>query len=368
MHVHVVDPSGFTPPYNHALCTALAHAGAQVELITSRFAYGASPAPDGYARRELFYKFVPGTAGSRLRRLGKLAEHLPDMLHYRRVARTAADVVHFQWLDLQWVDAYLLPRRPTVLTAHDLLPREPRAGQVRAHRRLYDAVDAVVVHSEYGRAELVQKLAVDPDKVHVVHHGAFAHLASQRVEQSPPAELAGVEGPVVLFFGLLRPYKGVETLLKAWQGIAAAQLWVVGRPRMPLEPLRALAPSGVRFVPTFVSDAALAAYFRRADLVVLPYSRTKRFDQSGVLATALAFGKPIVLTDIGGFSEVAAMGAARVVAPDNPAALRDAITALLADRPARERLGQAALTAATKTYSWDQAARKTLAVYRKVAG
>ena len=55
------------------------------------------------------------------------------MLRYRAVAQ-AADVVHFQWLAVQALDRYLLPRRPTVLTAHDLLPREPRPGQAAAQR------------------------------------------------------------------------------------------------------------------------------------------------------------------------------------------------------------------------------------------
>src|SRR5438067_5449839 len=146
MRVHVVDPSAFTPPYDHAFCHALAELGADVELVTSRFAYGDPPAPDGYVRREHFYRRAPGGPGSALRRAAKLAEHVPDMLRYRRAAR-AADVVHFQWLDVQWLDARLLPARPTVLTAHDLLPREPRVGQTRAQRRLYGAVDAVVAHS-----------------------------------------------------------------------------------------------------------------------------------------------------------------------------------------------------------------------------
>ena len=190
-------------------------------------------------------------------------------------------MVHFQWLDVQWLDAHLLPRRPTVLTAHDLLPREPRPGQARAQRRLYEAVDAVIVHSEYGRRALIEGLAVDPAKVHVIHHGAFDHLAHQRSEHPLPDELQGVRGRWSLFFGLLRPYKGLETLLEAWRGISGAELWIVGRPLMPVAPLQAGAPPGVRFVPRFVSDRELPAYFRRADVVVLPYSRTERFDQSG---------------------------------------------------------------------------------------
>jgi glycosyltransferase involved in cell wall biosynthesis len=367
MRVHLVDPSAFTLPYDHALATALAGAGADVELFTSRFAYGDAPAPDGYAVHELFYRHARGAAGSRARLAAKLVEHVPDMRRYRGVAQ-AADVVHFQWLAVQAIDRYLLPRRPTVLTAHDLLPREPRPGQARFQRRLYDAVDAVVVHSGYGRDQLVSGLGVDAAKVRVIPHGAFKHLTLQRKELPLPEELGAVREPVVLFFGLLRPYKGIETLLDAWRGIDGAELWIVGRPRMPLEPLRARAPANVRFVSRYVSDAELPAFFRRADIVVLPYSRTERFDQSGVLATALAFGKPSVLSDVGGFGEVAATGAARLVPPGDAAALHGALAGLLGDAQEREGLAWGALAAATGPYSWQEAARQTLALYQELVG
>jgi glycosyltransferase involved in cell wall biosynthesis len=364
MRVQVVDPSAYTPPYDHALCAALAGLGADVELATSRFVYGAVPEPEGYAVRELFYRRAVGAPGSRLRRVSKLAEHLPDMLAYRRHA-AGADVVHFQWLPFQWLDARLLPDRPLVLTAHDLLPREPRPGQARGQRRLYDRVDAVVVHSNHGRG-LLASLGVDPGKLHVVPHGAFEHLTRQPVEVPLPAELAEVSQPVVLFFGLLRPYKGLETLLRAWQGVSGAELWVVGRPRMDLGPLRPLIASSVRLRPRYISDSELPAYFRRADVVVLPYTRTDRLDQSGVLATALAFGRASVVSDVGGFCEIAATGAAKLVAPEDELALRDALVELLEDPGERERVAVAARAAARGPFSWPAVARRTLEVYELV--
>jgi glycosyltransferase involved in cell wall biosynthesis len=250
-----------------------------------------------------------------------------------------------------------------VLTAHDLLPREPRPGQTAAQRRLYNAVDAVVVHSQYGRAGLVERLGVPPEKVHVIPHGAFTHLTQQRQERPLAAELDAVEAPVVMFFGLLRPYKGLEVLLQAWRGISGAELWIVGHPRMPVEPLRAAGGDSVRFVPRFVSDEELPAFFRRADVIVLPYVGTERFDFSGVLATALAFGKPVVVSDVGGMGEV---GAVRLVAPGDPAALHDALAELVGDPVAREELGRAARQAAAGSYSWDEAARRTVALYRRM--
>jgi glycosyltransferase involved in cell wall biosynthesis len=368
MRVQVVDPSSYTRPYDHALCAALARAGTEVELVTSAFAYGAAPAPDGYAVRELFYRHARGPAASRARSSTKLIEHVPDMLALRRRA-VGYDVVHFQWLTVQPVDRHLLPRRPTVLTAHDLLPREPRPLQVRAQRRLYNAVDAIVAHSEFGRSVLVDQLRVDPSRVRVIHHGAFDYLTRLPGDQLP-SELANESStPIVMFFGLLRPYKGVDVLLEAWRSVAAerAELWIVGRPRMAIDPLVAASPRSVKWVTRFVSESELAACFRRADVMALPYVRTDRFDFSGVLASALAFGKAVVLTEVGGFREVADAGAAMLVAPGDPEALAAALSRLLADAQLRGRLEAGARAAADGPYSWDRVAEQTLALYRELA-
>ncbi|MFL5855630.1 MAG: glycosyltransferase family 4 protein [Solirubrobacteraceae bacterium] len=350
MRVHLVDPSAFTPPYDRALAAALARAGAEVTLVTSRFAYGPVPRADDYAVDERFYRWAPGAARSRARFAAKLVQHVPDMLRYRRAAR-GADVVHFQWLTVQPLDVHLLPPvHPLVLTAHDVLPREPRPGQRAAQRRVYERVDAVVVHSQHG-ARRLRALGVPAERLHVIPHGAFTHLSELPEGELPLPE---TERPVVLFFGLLREYKGIDVLLEAWRGIDDAELWIVGMPRMKLDPPTL---AGVRFLPRYVSDEELAALFRRADLVALPY---REIDQSGVLFVALAFGKPLLLSDAGGFPEVAA---AQSVPAGDAAALHDALVALLADPERRNAMAQAALKAAATTYSWDAIARQTLALY-----
>jgi glycosyltransferase involved in cell wall biosynthesis len=364
VRIDVVDPSAFTPPYDHALCAALARQGLDVRLQTSRFGYGPVAPPAGYERCERFYRRGRGGPRSRRRFAAKLVQHVPDMLAYRRAA-ASADVVHFQWLTVQPLDVHLLPRsRPLVLTAHDVLPREPRRGQLDAQRRLYEHVDAVVVHSEHGRARLVGELGVAPGKVTVIAHGAFEHLAHIADERPLPPALAAVDKPVVLCFGLLRPYKGVDVLLEAWREVDDAELWIVGMPRMDIDALRASAPPSVRWVPRFITDDEIGAYFRRAELVVLPY---REIDQSGVLFTALAFGVPLLLTAVGGFPDLAAHGAAALVAPGDAAALAAELRRLLADRAARERLAAGALTAASGPYSWDAIAREHLALYATLA-
>jgi len=119
----------------------------------------------------------------------------------------------------------------------------------------------------------------------------------------------------------------------------------------------------VRFVPRFIGDDELPAYFKRADLVVLPY---REIDQSGVLFTALAFGKPLLLSDVGGFPEIAATGAARTFPAGNAGALRDALRELLADKQARSALANRARELADGEYSWQRIGQRTLALYESL--
>jgi glycosyltransferase involved in cell wall biosynthesis len=364
MRVQLVDPSAFTPPYDRALAAALALAGAEVELLTSHFLHGPAPAAEGYAVRECFYRRTARRGlEAPARRAFKAAEHLGDMRRLR--AALDADVVHYQWLTMPALDVHLLPpRRPRVLTAHYVMPLSPSRRQLAAARRLYGRMDAIVAHSEHGAARLRDEAGVDPGRVRVIPHGAFDYLTRLPDEKPLPTELQDAEGPVILFFGLLRPYKGLDVLLEAFAEVQGAELWIVGNPRMDVAPLRAAAdraPGRVRFLTRFVDETEIPAIVRRADLLALPY---RDAEQSGVLYTGLAFGKPMLLSTVGGFPEVAATGAARLVPPGDAAALSGALNELIADPAARERLAGSARAAAAGPYSWDAIARQTLSLYR----
>jgi glycosyltransferase involved in cell wall biosynthesis len=260
--------------------------------------------------------------------------------------------------------------RPRLLTAHDVLPREGGERRRRTARRLLELPDAVVVHSDDGRDRLVGELGLAPERVHVIPHGAFDYL-TRLPEGRPDPALGELEGrKVVLAFGLIRPYKGIDVLVEAFAAAPpGAVLLIVGRAMMSLEPLRRRArelgiADRVRILPRFVTDPEIPAYFRRADLVVLPY---REIEQSGVAFTALAFGSPLVLSAVGGFREIAERhGAARLVPPGDAAALGAAIAGLLGDDGERARLSQAALAAAAGPYSWARAAELTEALYRSL--
>ena len=92
---------------------------------------------------------------------------------------------------------------------------------------------------------LVERFGADPARVRVIPHGAFDYLTRQAREQPLPRSWRAVEGPVILWFGVLRPYKGVDVLIDAFRGLEGAELWIVGRPWMTSGPW-SRAPAGRR--------------------------------------------------------------------------------------------------------------------------
>ncbi len=332
MRVTLADPPAFTPPYDHELAAALARAGADVELVTSRFRFGAAPAPDGYRREELFYPLSSRLfRRSRLRLPVKALEH---PLGLARLARRDADVVHLQWLAAPELDARLLRQRaPLVFTAHDLLPRRT-AAKVELWRRLFDRFERVVVHSERGR-EALAGFGVDDAKLRVIAHPVFRGSTERRDD-----------GATVLALGLVRPYKQLEHARRAVAGVPGARLVVAG--------------DSTAFLPESELDRALA----EATVAVFPYR--PELDQSGALLRALGAGLPAVVYDVGGLGEtVRAFGAGRVVPPDDVEALTAALRELLADADELAAARTGALRA-REELTWDAAAAAHLALYREV--
>lgn len=344
-----------------------------MELVTSRFDYGEVPAPAGYRVTEAFYRRGSGAAGSRRRSVEKLAQHPGAMVRLRRghgLAIGDPDIRHLQWSAVPQIDAGLLAgtSTPLVVTVHEPTPRRPRRGQQGALGRLLRGADAVITHTDGGRKTVVDAYRVPKERTHVIEHGAFTHVA--RVDPTPlDPELDRWlgSGPTILFFGLLRPWKGVDVLLDAFSRVQRpdARLLVVGRPRMDTAPLRALADDRVRFVERFVSDSEVPTLFARADIVALPY---REVEQSGVLATALAFGRPIVCSRVGGFAEtVERHGVAALVPPGDPKALAVELVTLLDDPARRRSLAFAARRAADGPLAWPTVAEQTMDLYRSLA-
>ena len=352
MRVLLADPPAFTPSYDHELASALASAGAEVELVTSRFRFGETPAPDGYVRSELFY---PVSARlfrrSPLRLPLKAAEHPFGLAALRR---RPADVLHVQWLAAPELDARLFrPHAPAVFTAHDLLPRRT-AKRADLWRRLLGRFERVVVHSESGRDTLAG-IGVDPSRLRVIAHPVFP---------SDPARTD--DGRTVLAFGVIRPYKGLGDAIEAVRRAGDARLLVAGDPLEPIEPYRAAAAGlDVDWRLGYLPQSQVDRAFGDATIAVFPYR--PELDQSGALLRALGAGVPAVAYDVGGVGEpVRRFGAGRVVPQGDVEALAAAVHELLTDATALEQ-ARAGARRARAELTWDAAARAHLALYEEIA-
>ena len=344
MRVVLADPPAYTPYYDHELATALAEAGADVELVTSRFRFGELPAPAGYERRELFYP-VSGRLFRRsaLRIPVKAVEHPLGML---RLRWRAADVVHVQWLSVPQVDERLLRfRSPSVFTAHDLLPR--RTASKRAlWQRILARFDAVVVHSESGVGTLAD-LDVDARVIPLP-------ISPSDVERAD-------DGRTLLFFGVIRPYKGLDDALEVVRRIADARLLVAGDPAQPI------ARDGAQRVEWrlgYLPDREVDRALSEGTVALFPYR--PELDQSAALAKALGAGVPAVCYDVGGIAEpVKRFGAGRAVAPGDVDALTEAARELLHDDDALAE-ARAGARRAREALTWERSARAHLDLYREL--
>jgi glycosyltransferase involved in cell wall biosynthesis len=340
MRIVLADPPAFTPPYDHELAAALAHAGADVTLVTSPFRFGETPAANGYRRREVFYPLSSRVFGrSPLRLPLKVAEH-PFGIAAMRALR--ADVLHVQWLVPELDVRLFHPHVPSVFTAHDLLPRRT-AAKLDIWRRLLARFDRVVVHSEHGR-EALAPLGVE---AHVIPHPVF--------RSDPPRT---DDGQTVLALGVIRPYKGLADAVEATRR-AGARLLVAGDPAEALDAYRG---DHIEWRLGYLPDAELDRALGDATVAVFPYK--PELDQSGALLRALGAGVPVVAYDVGGIAEpVRRFDAGRVVPAGDVEALAAALAAVLADpEPAR-----AGALRARDALTWDVAAHAHLKLYEEIA-
>jgi glycosyltransferase involved in cell wall biosynthesis len=341
VRVVVADPPAFTPWYDHELASALARAGADVELLTSRFRFGTPPDPDGYALRDSLYPVSSRVfKRSRLRLPLKAVEHVGVL---RSLGRVDADVVHLQWLAAPELDAHLRLRSPSVFTAHDLLPRRT-ASKRDLWRRLLRRFDRVVVHSTRGR-EALGELGVDAT---VIPHPVYPSSA-QRAD----------DGHTLLSLGVLRPYKGLADAIEVTRRLPETRLLVAGDPAMPLDGLRAA--ERVEWRLGYLTPGELDRALGETTVAVFPYRA--ELDQSGALLQALGAGVPAVVYDVGGLGEpIHAFGAGRVVPLGDIAALAEAVRELM-ESPSALEAARAGADRARATLTWDAAAAQHLALY-----
>jgi glycosyltransferase involved in cell wall biosynthesis len=179
--------------------------------------------------------------------------------------------------------------------------------------------------------------------------------------------------PVILFFGLLKPYKGLDVLLRAMVPLSKAEpsvmLWIVGKATCSTHPYRHLmrrlgVSEKVTWQRGYLPWRMVTPAFAAADVIVLPY---RQASASAVLVTAFANERPVVASAIGPLAEMIEHGATGLLFPvGDPEALANSVVSLLSNSPVRARMGRRAGEIAEQRHGWDHIADRTDAVYRAV--
>jgi glycosyltransferase involved in cell wall biosynthesis len=275
------------------------------------------------------------------------------------------DVVHYQGTHL-WFDLALpwLRRYPLVFTIHDIHPhpgdrlsqKTPQWIENFARRR----ANEFIVHTQYTRNLLLREWPRAAEKTSVIPH--------IQIGEAPSSARTEENENLVLFFGRIWEYKGLEYLIRAEPLITAkvpnARFLIAGEGqdfaryrRMMVHPERFIVHN------EYIPENQAADYFRRASVVVLPYIEAS---QSGVIPMAYSAGKPVVATTVGGLPEtVENGGTGYLVPPRDSAQLAEAVTKLLLDQPLRRRMGANAKRNIQSECSASLVSEKTIEIYRR---
>jgi len=253
---------------------------------------------------------------------------LPQALAFLR--RMQPDVIVFQWWTGAVLHSYLALATAArqlgakvVIEFHEVLDTaEAQMPLVRAYAgtlvpMLTNKADGFVIHSEFDRAPLQQGYRIGPRAgkarpIALIPHGPYDHHQTSTAAAAPAGQSQPDQVCNVLFFGTIRPYKGLEDLITAFNALSAEEaaryrLTIVGETwegwTQPTE-LIAQSPHKARitFINRYVRDEEVAGFFAGANVVALPYHRSSA---SGPLHIAMSHGLPVVVTQVGGLAEAA---------------------------------------------------------------
>jgi D-inositol-3-phosphate glycosyltransferase len=352
-------PRAGTVQYAHNLANALVERGHRVTLVTG-VGFELADYPRNYQALEVFDRYRP--------RPLRLCQFIRRCLTFRPQIIHLQGAQHPALYILLWALLRLLGHDFFVYTPQDVLPNSLRPYHIRAFRFLY----ARMRHVFLNEPLVIEHFSVPRDRITVLPIADLTAFVRTRVTSEPPQIPA--EARVILCFGLIEPRKGIHTLISAAPEVVRqvpnALLLIVGKPLMDIAPLeRQLAELGlqerVRLVPRYVSFAQMAGYFTAAQLLVLPYESGWN---SGVLASAFGFGKPVIATRVGGFDEVVNdESTGLLVPPKDPKALAQAIIRLLRDEALYARMVKNVQQTAGEI-SWEAIARMTEDRYVDVLG
>lgn len=310
MKIFYVDPQSYLnlAVYDKSLLSRVSKGAMIYYLCSNQYDEGDIP---GVIQKPVFkYNKKKG-----IRKVVSYLYSLLKILKY--AAKERPDVIHIQWLKLERVDYcfyYLIKqicKTKIVFTAHNILPHNTGYKYGGIYKKFYNLVDAIIVHDENSKKDLTTLLGIDKSKVSVIRHGVLSYNVNEvQVEQEIDdlRSRYNLDKTKLLLsvVGYQNKYKGTDELLRAWTKSKSANnndncaLLIAGRCR-EFSFLDYLSSSKNIFVEDeFISTERLIAILKLTDILLLPYIK---ISQSGVLLTAIEYGTPFLVTNVGGLSE-----------------------------------------------------------------
>ena len=295
---------------------------------------------------------------------------------------TNGELLHVQWWSLPLSPIYMiiclgfkLRRKPVVFTVHNIQSHERHVLYRFVTRVVLRLGACFIVHSEPLKAQLIKYYNIPPERVIQIPHGSLDFHVQNHMDRDLARKEMGFHSKekIILLFGAIRPYKGVDTALKAFAKVVAripeARLVIAGKLWESWERYERLIEGlgigdSIKTYLRYIPSEEVWRFFTTSDLVILPYHH---FDaQSGVGATAISFHKPMIVSDVGALPELV-VDRRYVVAAKDPAALARTIVNCMQDTDQFAQMSAGAETLAKKM-AWPAIAKKTWAVYRNVLG
>ena len=376
MRIFVVDPSFFGLLYDVQFCAALAEAGHEVTLVGRRLRSHEEVNSGGFEILPLFYRIsesLPALPGS-LGKAFKGVEHAVGMRRLiRLVEREKPDVLHLQWIILPLIDGHYLAKLeqlvPIVLTVHNSVPYHGASSSslmLKGQEKALLRATRYIPHTK-DIAAYLERHGIGPERYDVLPHPAV-HLPEPPREVEPSTD--GMSR--ILFFGTIKPYKGVDVLIEAVIRLAESRrdfhLTIAGKPFYDVDPIvERVRSANVSDLVTFdfrhLPEADLSTYLASTDIVVFPY---REIDASGAFACASQFGKPIVASEIGVFAGPPVCDHVALVPPADPGALASRLGQILEDSEDRSNLADLSRRLQDHMYSWQRFADDCVTIYESL--
>jgi glycosyltransferase involved in cell wall biosynthesis len=261
---------------------------------------------------------------------------------YRYIKKEKPDVIILQWWTSSVSHMHLLLKimglflkSKLIIEFHEVVdPIEESIIPVRLYSCLMGTIlrknlNAYIVHSTSDKFLVAQRYKIDSQKIHVIPHGLYDHYGRGMENKTAKGILLIEEEFVILSFGLIRKYKGIPFLINAFNKLSeniakSSRLLIVGEIWEDGEELLDQIKSSkyrdnITIINEYIPDNMIPLYFSAANVVVLPYTRAS---QSGIAHIAMSFGKPVIVSEVGGLKESMGMYAGTIfVPPENSDAL-----------------------------------------------